>query len=96
MLRTERGILTTEKERDGGRETNERTTLARIIFWKGSEGGRGSRARYGVLMFRLCGIVRTSSPTTRVHNFHARRDGKAQLSTLDAGDLGAGIFMTYP
>lgn len=91
MLGTERGILTTEKEKDRASHPHEDHLLE-------GKGGRGteSRARYGVLMFRLCGIVRTSSPTTRVHNFHARRDGKAQLSTLDAGDPGAGIFMTYP
>lgn len=91
MLRTERGILPTARERERWRANHPRED-----HLLGEEGGGESRARYGVLMFRLCGIVRTSSPTTRVHNFHARRDGKAQLSTLDAGDPGAGIFMTYP
>ena len=56
MLWTERGILSTE----GGTEmerptTSERTTLADLLL------GGWLCARYGVLMFRLCGIVRTSS-----------------------------------
>lgn len=99
MLRTERGILPSRlRGRDGDGETGGRATLARMIL------GGWSRARYGALMPRLCGIVRTSSPTARVHNFRARKEkGEATIDprrdTDDSSRIqrpDAGIFMTYP